>query len=379
MERTPSKLLKDDSLSIYEKTLLKLQQGSQLDLSSVPEESTKTSMSPSVSTVSSNSEPSLTMNAADCASPVSFPGSGSSQSMNISKEEPRGNLSVIAMFSRYKASRSDKIISSDDSAMEIEDYGFSANTSPSHDPELQEGCIIDPPSPVGRKTTNPVCERTPSKLSTYTILEPGMIHLQNYISLKDQVDIVNICQKWAGEFYNPRDPQNGAELNLMMMCFGRNWDPNTGYKERYRSDGSEPPPIPYELISLAEAAVRDAQAILNELPSMHPDICSVNFYPAYGLLDLHQDHDESSNSLRRGLPVVSISIGECAEFVYGHTRAKKKLKKIYLMSGDVLIFGGKSRLIYHGVTQIAQYTSPLKLIEETALRRGRLSLTFRQF
>ncbi|KAL9999555.1 hypothetical protein Hdeb2414_s0016g00483491 [Helianthus debilis subsp. tardiflorus] len=143
MERTPSKLLKDDSLSIYEKTLLKLQQGSQLDLSSVPEEATNTSTSPLVSTVSSN----MTVDAADCASTGSFIGSGGSQSMNISKEEPHGNLSVIDMFSRYRASRTNKIVSSDDSAMETEDYG-SANTSPSHDSELQEGCIVDPPSPV---------------------------------------------------------------------------------------------------------------------------------------------------------------------------------------------------------------------------------------
>ncbi|KAF5809329.1 putative alkylated DNA repair protein AlkB [Helianthus annuus] len=103
----------------------------------------------------------------------------------------------------------------------------------------------------------------------------------------------------------------------MNMCFGRNWDPNTGYKERYRSDGSEPPPIPYELVSLVKAAVQDAQAILNELPSMHPDICS--------------DHDESSHSLRRGLPVVSISIGECATFLYSDTRIKKKLKRIFFV------------------------------------------------
>ncbi|KAI3727022.1 hypothetical protein L1987_66830 [Smallanthus sonchifolius] len=77
--------------------------------------------------------------------------------------------------------------------------------------------------------------------------------------------------------------------------FGRNRDPETGYKNCYRSDGSEPPPIPYELVSLAEAAVQDdAQGILNELPSMHPDVCLANFYLPNGLLDLHQERDESS-------------------------------------------------------------------------------------
>ncbi|VFR02128.1 unnamed protein product [Cuscuta campestris] len=73
----------------------------------------------------------------------------------------------------------------------------------------------------------PVCERTPlvpssSKLSTYQILGPGIILLEDYISIKDQVDIVNICQKWgmgSGGFYTTR------ELERYMMCFGRNWDP----------------------------------------------------------------------------------------------------------------------------------------------------------
>ncbi|XP_076901959.1 uncharacterized protein LOC143556557 [Bidens hawaiensis] len=149
MERTPSfKLLKDDSLSIYEKTLLKLQQGSQLSLPSISEESTKTSTSPSMSIVQSN-EASMTVNAAEhCASTGSFSSLGDSQSLIISKEESCGNLSVLHMFSKYKASRNKKIISCDDSAMEVEDYGSSASLSPSHDHELQEGCIVDPSPPV---------------------------------------------------------------------------------------------------------------------------------------------------------------------------------------------------------------------------------------
>ncbi|KAD4889062.1 hypothetical protein R6Q59_034049 [Mikania micrantha] len=143
MERTPSKLLKDDSLSIYEKTLLKLQQGSQHNLNSIPDESTNLSTSSSMSTVTTN-EASMTENAADCAS-TSL---GNNQSTIISKDEPRGNLSIFYMFSRYKASRNDAIISSDDSTMAMEDCCSSANTSSSHDLELHEGCIVDLPSPI---------------------------------------------------------------------------------------------------------------------------------------------------------------------------------------------------------------------------------------
>ncbi|MFS7948236.1 putative alkylated DNA repair protein AlkB [Helianthus anomalus] len=75
------------------------------------------------------------------------------------------------------------------------------------------------------------------------------------------------------------------------MCFGRNWDPETRYNNIYTSDGSEPPPIPYELTSLAETAIQDTQAHLDddELPSMCPlNTCSVRFYPIDGRLSLHQ-------------------------------------------------------------------------------------------
>ncbi|XP_076960533.1 DNA N(6)-methyladenine demethylase ALKBH1C-like [Bidens hawaiensis] len=209
-----------------------------------------------------------------------------------------------------------------------------------------------------------------------------MILMKNYISIKDQVDIVNICEKWGvgpGGFYQPSH-ENGAKLRLQMMCFGRNWDPVTKYKKRCRSDGSEALPLPHELISLTETTLQDARAHLQKLPSMCPDICIVNFYPpVYGRLGLHQDCDESNDSLRRGLPVVSISIGDTAEFLYGRTRDKYKAESVLLKSGDVLIFGGKSRLVFHGVKQVLPNTAPLELLQETALRPGRLNLTLRQF
>uniref|UniRef100_A0A251S3J8 Putative alkylated DNA repair protein AlkB n=1 Tax=Helianthus annuus TaxID=4232 RepID=A0A251S3J8_HELAN len=152
------------------------------------------------------------------------------------------------------------------------------------------------------------------------------------------------------------------------MCFGRLWDPVTKYEKSYRSDGSAPPPLPFEFISLAENAIEDAQLHMNLLPSMLPDIC---------------DCDEHVGGLDSGLPVVSVSIGYSAEFLYGHTRDENKLEKVLLESGDVLIFGGKSRRIFHGVRRIL---TPLdysqgysQVIKETGLRLGRLNLTLKQF
>lgn len=92
-----------------------------------------------------------------------------------------------------------------------------------------------------------------------------------------------------------------------------------------------------------------------------------------------QDSDESPESLQMGLPVVSFSIGDAAEFLYGDERDVDKAQKIVLEDGDVLIFGGELTLIYHGVTAIQPNTAPKTLPEETNLRCGRLNLTFRQY
>ena len=91
-----------------------------------------------------------------------------------------------------------------------------------------------------------------------------------------------------------------------------------------------------------------------------------------------QDRDESPESLAKGLPVVSFSIGDKADFLYGDQRDVDKADKVVLESGDVLIFGGKSRHIFHGVTAIPN-SAPKSLLEETKLRPGRLNLTFRQY
>jgi alkylated DNA repair dioxygenase AlkB len=93
-----------------------------------------------------------------------------------------------------------------------------------------------------------------------------------------------------------------------------------------------------------------------------------------------QDKDESEQSIDEGLPVVSFSIGDTAEFLYGDERDVDKAKKVLLESGDVLIFGGKARNVFHGVNAIQPETAPSRLLEETNLRKpGRLNLTFRQY
>ncbi|KAK1433818.1 hypothetical protein QVD17_10735 [Tagetes erecta] len=215
---------------------------------------------------------------------------------------------------------------------------------------------------------------------TYSLkqLQPGMVLFKNYLTLRGQVDIFNICEKWGvgpGGFYVPRN-QDGAKLQRHMMCFGRNWDPVTKYDNFFRSHGSQAPPLPYELISLAQNLSKDLRIIQDLLFTIN--FCVVNYYSIDGRLDVDQDCDESIYSLERGSPVVSISIGDIAEFYYGDTREEDKLNHVLLESGDVLIFGGKSRHIFHGVKRIWPGTRPIQLFQETHMIPGRLNLTLRQ-
>ncbi|KAJ8458708.1 hypothetical protein OPV22_031634 [Ensete ventricosum] len=223
-------------------------------------------------------------------------------------------------------------------------------------------------------------------------LRPGMILLKNYLGHDDQVKIIKKCRDLGvslGGFYRP-GYQDGAKLHLRMMCLGMNWDPQSrSYDSKRSVDGAEPPKIPEDFIEIVDRAIQSSHDFLNtqfhcvnaasEVPNISPDLCIVNFYDNNGRLGLHQDRDESEESLRRGLPVISFSLGDTAKFLYGDQRDTNKAQEVELESGDVLIFGGKSRHIFHGVSSIIPITAPNWLIEETGMLPGRLNLTFRQY
>ncbi|XVF29672.1 hypothetical protein REPUB_Repub15cG0142100 [Reevesia pubescens] len=237
-----------------------------------------------------------------------------------------------------------------------------------------------------------ICLPRNKAFETREILRPGMVLLKSYISLRDQINIVKTCTSLGegpGGFYRP-GYKEGAKLSLHMMCLGLNWDPQTRkYDKRHPVDDCEPPNIPHEFRVLVLRAIQEAHCLIKKdshldnpeevLPSMSPDICIANFYTRNGRLGLHQDRDESRESLHKGLPVVSFSIGDSAEFLYGDQRDVNQAEKVLLDSGDVLLFGGESRMVFHGVPSIIPFSAPDALLAETGLRRGRLNLTFRQY
>src|SRR5436190_18288466 len=108
--------------------------------------------------------------------------------------------------------------------------------------------------------------------------------------------------------------------------------------------------------------------------ALDPDLCILNYYDATGRMGLHQDKDECDRSIAAGLPVVSISIGDTARFLFGGLRRRDPVEALPLESGDVFVFGGAARLRFHGVSRVNPRTAPAEL----ALA-GRINLTFRQY
>jgi DNA oxidative demethylase len=200
----------------------------------------------------------------------------------------------------------------------------------------------------------------------------GAVHLPDYLSLDEQRVVASRCLE-LGEadagFYTPV-VRGVHPMSVRMLCLGRHWNARTYSYEDVRSDvdNRPAPPLPEEFARLAARAAREAGFTFT------PDLCIVNWYGPSSRLGLHQDKDESPASIAAGVPVVSLSIGDAARFLFGGLRRRDPVEKILLASGDAFVFGGPARLRYHGVTRILPGSAPVGLPFE-----GRLNLTFRRF
>ena len=158
----------------------------------------------------------------------------------------------------------------------------------------------------------------------------------------------------------------GYRMSVAMTnCGPLGWvSDKTGY--RYQAvdpDTGEPwPEMPQVFSDLAGSSASAAG-----FPNFSPDACLINHYEPGAKLSLHQDKDEHDFQQ----PIVSVSIVLPAVFLFGGLKREEKTRRIPLAHGDVVVWGGPSRLRYHGVTPLKEGNHPL-------LGNFRINLTFRK-
>jgi DNA oxidative demethylase len=200
----------------------------------------------------------------------------------------------------------------------------------------------------------------------------GAFHLPRFLSIDTQQAVLGTCRALLDGPVPAYVPtvRGGGRMHVRMLCLGRHWNGKTYRYEPTRSDfdGLAAPPLPEAFAGLA----RDVAAAAGM--TLDPDICILNYYDAEGRMGLHQDKDEEERSIAAGVPVVSVSIGDTARFLFGGLRRREPIETVMLESGDAFVFGGPARLRYHGVSRIIPRTAPPALGIE-----GRFNLTFRQY
>ena len=158
----------------------------------------------------------------------------------------------------------------------------------------------------------------------------------------------------------------GYTMSVAMTNCGRvGWvSDRTGYRyDPLEPDSAKPwPAMPAPFLDLAARAAAEAG-----FPDYHPDACLINRYTAGAKLGLHQDRDEND----AWSPIVSVSLGLPAVFLWGGKRRGDAVRRLRLESGDVAVWGGPARFIYHGV-------APLKGGQHPLTGAARINLTFRK-
>ena len=203
-------------------------------------------------------------------------------------------------------------------------------------------------------------------------IAPGAFHLGGRLSIDVQRAMVEQCRALMDGPVPAYVPivRGGGKMHVRMLCLGRHWNGKTYQYEDTRTDfdGLAAPPLPDQFTVLA----REIAAAVGM--TLVPDLCILNYYDAEGRMGLHQDKDETERSIAAGVPVVSVSLGDTARFLFGGLRRRDPVEARLLGSGDAFVFGGPARLRYHGVSRIIPGTAPPE-IDLT----GRFNLTFRQY
>lgn len=204
-----------------------------------------------------------------------------------------------------------------------------------------------------------------------TEVAPGAVHVPGWLDAPAQRELLEACRAWArppAGLRTVRTP-GGGTMTARQVCLGWHWYPYAYARTVADGDGAPVKPFPGWLGDLGRRAVRDTVGA--DKPGGAEaayDIALINFYEADSRMGMHRDSDEKSDA-----PVVSLSLGDTCVFRFGNTETRSRpYTDVELRSGDLFVFGGPSRLAYHGVPKVQPGTAP----PELGLT-GRLNITLR--
>ncbi|WP_289296179.1 DNA oxidative demethylase AlkB [uncultured Reyranella sp.] len=195
-------------------------------------------------------------------------------------------------------------------------------------------------------------------------LAPGAAVLRGFAAKRESALLAAIRAIEARSPFRHMVTPGGFEMSVAMTnCGTAGWvTDRAGY--RYQStdpvSGKPWPALPATFLDLADEAATAAGH-----PGFVPDACLINRYEPGTRLSLHQDKDEADYAH----PIVSVSLGLPANFQFGGPKRSDPVRRVALEHGDVVVWGGPSRLFHHGVLTLKNGEHPM-----TGARRFNLTL-----
>ncbi len=206
----------------------------------------------------------------------------------------------------------------------------------------------------------------PDADATPTPIAPGAVLLHGFARSQDATLLHALDAITAQSPLRHMQTPGGHTMSVCTTsCGALGWvsDPH-GYRYAARDPQTDQPwpAMPADFADLAERAAAQAG-----YANFAPNACLINQYVPGAKMSLHQDKDEKDFSA----PIVSVSLGLAAVFLFGSTDRRERPQRFRLVHGDVVVWGGPSRLAFHGVQPLAEGTHAL-------VGRRRINLTFRR-
>lgn len=206
----------------------------------------------------------------------------------------------------------------------------------------------------------------PAPVAAIETLDVGAVILRSFASAEESALLAVVAQLVAVSPLRHMTTPGGYRMSVSMTNTGAvGWvsDPRG-----YRYDPIDPltgspwPAMPPQFLELARRAAAQAGFV-----DFEPDACLVNRYDPGARLSLHRDYDERDAAA----PIVSVSLGVPAKFLWGGLLRTDPIRRWPLYSGDVVVWGAQSRFVYHGI-------APLRLDHHPLTAEQRINLTFRK-